>query len=293
MGNYTILRNSQLEIQLASDYQNNGWSFNEGIAIHSSLNSGSIRNIIFKPEINAEYTIIIQVSGLASGSLEVYLGGVLFGTITEAGYYELSGVTEDASGLVFTTGLTDLQITSLQVNEGLNEGQTIVYDSESKMYIGHVSVYGDRMERFLDDLIVFKDGQPWIQDKNPIRNNFFGTQYPSTIKFYCNVNYDADKDFFAVTINGNNPWRVDITAPPREGKMNGQRTRIKPGNFNFFKGKYIADILRDMNDPNFQDELQALMSGGLIQGKYIEVTLTNNKDTEVHLISVETDVSIK
>ena len=293
MGRYTILRNSQLEIQLASDYQDNGWSFSNGIAIHDGLNEGSIRNTVFKPDINKDYTISIQVSGMTSGLLDVSLGGVLFGTITESGFYELSGTTINNEGLVFSTGLTDLQILSFQINEGINQGQTIVYDSNNKMYIGHVSVHGDMMERFLDELIVFKNGQPWIQDRNPVRNNFFGQQYPSMIRFYCNVQYNDDKDFYYMTINGNNPWRVDITAPSREGKSIGQRTRIKSGNFKFEKGKYMADILRDLNDPRFSDSMQALMRGALIQGKWIEITLTNNQDVEVFLLSVETDVSIK
>ena len=293
MGRYTILRNSQLEIQLASDYQDNGWSFSNGIAIHDGLNEGSIRNTVFKPEINKDYTISIQVSGMTSGLLDVSLGGVLFGTITGSGFYELSGTTINNEGLVFSTGLTDLQILSFQINEGINQGQTIVYDSNTKMYIGHVSVHGDMMERFLDELIVFKNGQPWIQDRNPVRNNFFGQQYPSMIRFYCNVQYNDDKDFYYMTINGNNPWKVDITAPSREGKSIGQKTRIKSGNFKFEKGKYMADILRDLNDPRFSDSMQALMRGALIQGKWIEITLTNNQDVEVFLLSVETDVSIK
>lgn len=293
MGLYTILRNSQLEVQLASDYQDNGWYFSNGVAFHEDCNEGSIRNIVFQPEVDKEYTIKLRVAGLDSGSLDVYLGGTLFGTITSPGYYELSSITEDESSLLFTTGFTNLQILSYQINEGLSEGQTIVYDSYSRMYIGHSSVHGDRMEGFLDDLIVFKNGQPWIQDRNESRNTFFGNKYPSIIRFYCNVEYNQDKDFYFITLNSTSPWRVDITAPPREGKRNGQRSRIKPGNFKFDKGRYVADILRDMNDPRFDNELQALMRGAMIQGQYIEVTLTNNEDIEVQLESVEIDVSLK
>lgn len=293
MGKYTILRNSQLEIQLASDYQDNGWSFDNGIAIHEDCNSGSIENIVFVPEADKEYVIVIQVSGLTSGYLDVYLGGVLFGRISEAGYYELTSTTINNDHLIFDTDLTNLQILSLQINEGKNPGETIIYDSMNKRYQGNISLHGDLMQGFLDELIVFKNGQPWIQDRNSIRNTFFGVKYPSVIKFYCNINYAEDKDFYNITINGSHPWRADITSPQREGKPNGQRTRIKPGNFKFEKGKYVADILRDMNDPRFTNELQALLKGAEIQGKWIEVTLTNNEEVEVFLLTVDIDVSIK
>lgn len=293
MGMYTILRNSQLEVQLTSDYQDNGWYFSGGMAIHEDCNEGSIRNTIFQPEVNKDYTIKLQVAGLESGTLEVYLGSTLFGVIDQAGYYELVGTTADSSGLLFTTGHTNLEITSYQINEGLNEGQTIVYDSYSKMYLGHSSVNGDRMEGYLDDLIVFKNGQPWIQDKNEIRNSFFGQKHPSIVRFYCNVEYNSDKDFYFITLNSTAPWRADIVAPPREGKRNGQRTRVKTRNYRFDKGRYVADILRDMNDPRFDNEMQALLRGAMIQGQYIEVTITNTDDVEVQLESVEIDVSLK
>lgn len=293
MGFYTILKNSSIEVQLESDYQDNGWSFQDGLAIHSPYNEGSIRNTVFRPQAEKEYNIKIQVSGITTGYLDVYLGGKLFGRITQTGFYELIDTTEDTTGFVLSAGLNSVQVLSLSITEGITEGQTIVYDSESKQYNGNISLFGDRMERFLDDLIVFKAGVPWVQDRNDTRNSFFGQTYPSIITFFCNVEYDKDKDFYSISLNGNSPWRVDLILPPREGKSRGQRSRIKTGRFRLEKGNYVADILRDMNDPRFSDEFQALMKGAYLQGQLMQVTLTNESTEEVQLVSVDIDVSIK
>lgn len=293
MGYYTILRNSSLDIELIPDYQDNGWSFSNGIAIHSKYNEGSIRNKVFRPDAGKEYIVKIQVTGITEGFLDVYLGGSLFARITSPGLYELEGTTITDEGLVLTAGLNDVQVFDLVITEGLNEGITIVYDSNAKQFNGLTSFNGDMMQLFLDDLISFKDGVPWVHDSNDTRNSFYGETFPSVVKFYCNVNYDNDKDFYTITLNGNHPWRVEVVLPPRKGKSIGQRSRIKIGNYQFHKGKYVADFLRDMNDPRFSDELQALMKGAYLQGQIMEITLTSESTDPVELMSVEIEVSIK
>lgn len=293
MGYYDTPKNTPLSIILDVDYQDNGWVFENGKAIHRGFNSGTIRNIIFRPVAGRSYTIKLNVEELSGGSLEVRLGDTLFGSIDSAGYFELIATTLNTDNLELTIGLFDAVVSGLQITEGLNTGKCIAYDTNAKQFVGERSFVGDMMERFQDDFISFKNGQPWVHDRNDTRNSFYGVSYPSIVRFYCNINYDQDKDFYSMTINGNSRWRADVTLPPREGKSRGQRSRIKSKNFVFEKGKYVADFLRDMNDPRFSQEMQALMRGAYLQGQIMEVTMTNTDDTEVRMVSVEIDVSPK
>jgi hypothetical protein len=122
---------------------------------------------------------------------------------------------------------------------------------------------------------------------------YYGQKYPSVIVFNANVAFDQEKDFYTFYIDGNKPWSIDVTIPSTEGKTNGQKSRIKKGNFKWYKGKYVADFLRDMNDARFDTELQALMKGAYLQGKVMKVTMTVDSDDHVELVSVSIDVSVK
>lgn len=293
MGLYTILKNSTLDIDLQSDYQDGGWSFLNGTAIHNSLNEGSIYNKVFRPIRDKEYTLMLEVSGINTGYLDVTMGGVNFGRITAPGTYSLKSVCLNSDYLKFNAGFNDVTIVKYYINEGENDGTTLVFDNVNNIYIGEMSLKGEMSDRFLEDFIVYKNGVPWISDKNDSRNVFFGEKHPSVIKFYCNIDYNSDKDFYTIGFNGNSAWNVDLSLPPRKGKSLGQKSRIKLGNFKFDKGRYVGSILRDMNDPRFNDELQALMKGAYLQGQIMEVTITNNSYEKVELMSVDIEVAVK
>lgn len=293
MGFYSILKNSSLEVQLTTDYKDNGWSFQDGMAIHSPYNEGSFTNKIFRPIPGETYNINISVSDLSSGFLDIHLGGVLVRRITDNGDYKLTVEAQSNEYFTFTSGLNSVTIMSMSIDTGTTSGTTVVFDIMYNQFIGEVSMEGDFMDKFLEDFIVFKNGVLWLNDKSEDRNTFFGQKYPSVIKFYCNVQPDDDKDFFSLVFNGNMPWNVDLSIEPKEGKILGQRSRIKKGNFKLEKGKYAANVLRDMNDPRFNDELQALLKGAHMQGKILEVTITSNENTEIRLSSVEVHTAVK
>lgn len=293
MGYYSVLKNSSLDVQLSNDYQDNGWSFQDGMAIHSPYNEGSFINRIFRPQPGKQYNINIVVTGLSSGYLDVHLGGVLGQRITQNGSYDIPVVAETNDYLTFTAGMNEVTVMNLSIDTGVTPGTTIVFDTLYNQFVGEKSVEGDFMDKFLEDFIVFKDGVLWLSDKSEERNTFFGVKHPSVIKFYCNVEWKQDKDFFSMVFNGNMPWNVELKIDPDEGKVLGQRSRIKKGNFKLNKGKYAANVLRDMNDPRFTDEIQALLKGAHMQGKILEVTITNDSTTEVRLSSVEVHTAVK
>jgi len=60
------------------------------------------------------------------------------------------------------------------------------------------------------DLYSWKDGKMYKHDANPIRNNFYGVQYKSSIKYFVNQEFSVDKIWKAMKLHANKPCRVII-----------------------------------------------------------------------------------
>lgn len=292
MGTYSTLTNQPIDIHLNEDWYDTGWSISGGKAIHVSCNEGIIKNNTMPTESGETYKVVFTVSGYSSGTVYPILGGVNGTPVSANGTYEQEIEAGDDTGLKFWSD-GDLEVQLVRVANGTVPAVTLSFNKEQLRWIGYWSYAPDFMSEFLDGYYSWKDGQLWAHDENPIRNSFYGDEYPSVITFYCNVNYDQDKDYYSLTLNGVTPWRADIELPPRKGKSNGQVSRLKTGRFEMEKGKFVAAFLRDMNDPRFTDPLQALMNGAYLQGQYMKITLTHDKDEDVHLVTAEVDVTVK
>lgn len=292
MGFYTILRNSQLEVRLADDYQDNGWSFSNGVAVHDDCNTGWFENYIFKPEAESVYTVSFTVASISSESVKVRFGGKDIADINSNGDYSIVVTTLTDEGVRFWAD-GPVIISNLKIQEGSVNPITILFDHSNKQFVGYSSFNGDFAALFADNLISFKNGSLWVHDKNSERNSFYGVVYDSKVTFYVNPNSRADKDFLSINLDSNKGALVEVNVIKKEGKHRGQYSRIKSGNFVLNKGVYSAPFLRDMNDPRFTDELQALMKGAVLQGKIMKVTITHKGSSEFKLSSVEVEYQTK
>lgn len=292
MGIYTTLINEPIEIHLNDDWYDNGWSISEGRATHVSCNEGTILNDTIPTEAGETYRVRYTVMNWQSGIVQPIIGGTPGASVSANGTYVEDITAIDNTGIKFYSD-GDLTIQLIRVSHGEIPAVTFSFDKNTLLWTSYWSYNPDMMSRFLDRYISWKDGTLWIHNANDRMNSFYGVDYPSIITFYCNVNYDQDKDFYTLTLNGSSVWRADVSLPARTGKSRGQASRIKPGNFKLEKGQWKAAFLRDMNDPRFIDEQQALMRGAYLQGQIMKITLTNNDIGEMQLISVEVDVSVK
>lgn len=170
--------------------------------------------------------------------------------------------------------------------------KTLVFNEDNNQFVGYRSYVADMTTRFIDEFISFKRGSLWIHDKAEERNTFYGDHYASEVTFYVNIHPDAEKDFFSIVLEGDQPWSVEVEIPSKLGTAI-KKSRVKPGNFVFEKGNFRADFLRDMNDKRFNTELEALRKGAYLVGKYMKVTLRNNSTEPLKLVSASVDVSIK
>lgn len=284
MGRYTILRNSQLEIQLASDYQDNGWSLSGGNAVHDGLNEGFLRNTLFKTDIGDLYKVTFTVSGI-SGLLKVIVGGVEL-DITENGTYTREIIALDESGLVLWSA-DDVIVSPFSIYKGV-EGYNTILLSPKGRFDSYISFTSDYMIKLLGSYYTFNNGHLWKHNSNDTRNSFYGEVQDSVIKFVFNPEPKIVKNLETIKINGNRAWDlVDIFVTEYDGKPNGQKSRLKKNRFESLQGDFHASFLKDMSDPRFQSELQALFEGADLQGKIVEVEMTIKGGSEMRLVNVD------
>lgn len=301
MGSVTLVKNQVGYVDPEQDFSDSGWSLQQGIAVHSPCNPGYL---IFNGSLLAlgliagnTYVFSYLVSNYISGQVYAIVGGI-------------NGTSENINGEAvqnFTwNGVDSLQfysdgslaISEFEIADYLpnpDNGQTVVFNERFKQWSGDRSHEAELMLRYSDKFFQFKNGAPWLADSNALYNNFFGVQYPSVITFYINLDPDMVKNFYSMRVQSNSVWGAieqgDIFVPPYDGKPNGQQSRLQPNNFRNLQGDWFADLLRDMTDPRFTDVVQALFSGAPLQGKLLEVTLTNNSVSQVRLVSIDVSTS--
>jgi len=297
MGNVSITAGQVAYVDPEQDFSDSGWLLQQNIAVHFPCNPGYL---IYGDSLIAlglvpgmEYDLSYQVSNYVSGQVYAVLGAVNGSAQTANGTSTQTFTWDGNDSLQFYSD-GQLSISNFVITEHLlnpDNGQTIVFNERFKQWSGHRSHEAELYLRYSDKMFQFKNGAPWLADSNILYNNFFGVQYPSVITFYINPDPDTVKNFYSIRVQSNSVWGAvnqgDVSIPPYDGKPNGQQSRLQPNNFRPLQGDWFADFLRDMTDPRFNDVVQALFSGAPLQGKLLEVTLTNNSVSEMRLVSID------
>ena len=89
---------------------------------------------------------------------------------------------------------------------------TITYDDGLKGWTSFHSWIPDWMERLNNRFFTVKDGQLYLHndEDNPIRNNFYGVQYPTNLTYIINTEPSIIKVAKTINIEGNKAFDVTI-----------------------------------------------------------------------------------
>ena len=101
MGKYTVVSGQKLNVNLAYDYEDNGWSISNGVASHESCNSGFMNLKTFQSESGKSYKLTYTVSNYVSGEVYAVLGDVKGNEIVSNGTYTQEINSISSSGLSF------------------------------------------------------------------------------------------------------------------------------------------------------------------------------------------------
>ena len=203
MGRYTILKNSSIDVQLISDYQDNGWSFVGGNAVHDGINEGSLRNKVVKTDVGETYKSVFTVSGLSGGTLIVYIGGVQF-DITANGSYVREATAIDNTGIVLWSD-ADVIVSPVALYRGEEGYNTLLFNPQG-VFDSYISFTSDYMVRLLGSYYTFKNGELWKHNENEIRNSFYGETHKSILKFIFNPEPRIIKNLQTMKINGSKQY---------------------------------------------------------------------------------------
>lgn len=289
MAQYTILKNTPLLIDLPFDMSDQGWTVTGGIAYHSGCNPGYITKQFTLPE-SGQYTFDYRVGAILSGYVKLVAEDFEGPDITTAGEYSQTFTLAAGINTVrfYSTGVNQVEVLKLYPINDISNARTIVFNEDVNQFGGDHSYFPDFFCKFIDEFFSFKNGTLWEHDVNEIYNNFYGTQYTSIIDFVANQEPENDKYYFTMKIDSTGRWGVpSITTLPNERYPNGMRSRLHENNFDLDdKGKYWADFFFDMNDPQFDNQLQALMEGRTLHGGILICRVETKLTTEVKLKSI-------
>jgi len=133
-----------------------------------------------------------------------------------------------------------------------------------------------------DEVVAFRNGSIWIQDKDAIHNRFFGTQYTTQIQPVFNMQPDYLKVWNSCILkqkqddNANNWEAIDIT------NDNGQRSRLKQGSWVKKGEHWYGAFKRDMNDLTVPSNL-AITQGRALRSTSLSVLLESNYTGDMKL----------
>lgn len=289
-----IIRNTTGYVNPEVAVADTGWTISGIYAIHTSCNAGFIRSLgTLGLVVGQQYKFTYTVDNYVSGSVQPFAGSTGGTSRNAAGTYsDTLLVTDTAQLSFFSDGALRLSILSFyNVNAGNHEGITITFHEASNTWGSERSYNSELMINFMDKFFAIDNGNLWQQDVNPIRNNFFGVQYSSVIRFFVNLNATTVKMLYSMREKSNKLWTAendgDITILPSEDFPEGMRSRLKQERFTQLYGDWFADFLRNLDDPRFTDSKLALLRGQELMGSVIDITLTNSDTAEVILFEVD------
>lgn len=300
MGMTTLVTNQVGYIDPQADFSESGWVISGGLAQHFPCNPGYIT-----------YNADLSALGLVSGDLydvtytvDIYQSGQVFPILGAA-----SGASRTANGtytdVLLYNGTPNVQffsdgslrISALKISPHLfnpDNGQTFSWSEKYQKWGTYYSYEPEFTLKYGGKFFTWKNGLLYQHNSSKIFNNFYGVQYSSVITFYINLDDQLVKNFYTIRQIASDAWgspnQGDITILPYEGKVNGQSSRLKVGNYNNYQGDFFADFLRDMSDPRFEDVEKALFKGAELQGKVMEITIQNGNINSIRLVSVDVAV---
>jgi hypothetical protein len=298
MGSISMIVGQMGYVDPVSDFSDSGWVISGGFAQHFPCNPGLVSykgdltqlGLITGQQYDLTYTVDNYVSG------QVYpIFGAVNGTPQTGNVVNFEQTfTYDGNPNIQFYSDGSLRISAFEIAIHLlnpDNGQTLAFCEKFKKWSTYYSLEPENSIRYGDKLFSFKNGQLWKNNDSSVYNNFYGVQYESEITFYVNVDDQVVKNFFSARQVASSVWgspnQGDIFILPYEGKPNGQQSRLKKGNYKQLQGDYFADFLRDMTDPRYTDVVKALFNGAELQGKIMQVTIRNDSNTFVRIVSMD------
>jgi len=97
--------------------------------------------------------------------------------------------------------------------------KTITYSKIAEGWNSFWSFSPDWMTEMNSIFYTFKNGELWRHNVNTTRNNFYGNQYPSSIRTIFNTDPLMVKMFNTVSLNSTHPWTANVYTNINDGSI--------------------------------------------------------------------------
>lgn len=112
--------------------------------------------------------------------------------------------------------------------------ETISYSVAGEGWNSFHSFTPDWMIGLNSSLYTWKDGDLYHHNANANRNEYYGVSYPSTITPVFNQNPLDNKVFKTIALNGNSPWKAEVTTDFTLGVVESSFFKEKEGDWYAF-----------------------------------------------------------
>lgn len=294
-----IIQNTTGFVNIPIAASDTGWQISNGYAVHSACNSGFIISLTdFGLIVGRSYVFTYTVDNYSSGNVQLYAGTLAGTNRNAAGTYTETLVQAANTTLsLFSDG--NLRAGTLKFYDlllGPQAAQVISFHDKMNKWTSDYEFENDCMTKFIDSFISWKDGELWLHNTNPVQGNLYGVQYSPKITLIVNQEYQKEKLYYNFRMDAVGNWYIPSMTTPNSNQFpNGMLSELKKNNLKLKDNKLWADILNDVNDPNFatisnpaQRRLSALFGGRKMQGGWLIVNLQCDDTTYSEISSIET-----
>lgn len=164
-------------------------------------------------------------------------------------------------------------ISVFQANNTLSN-VTLAFNESNNCYSTFYDYEPEAITSIEGKIVSFRSGNLYVHDSTTY-NNFYGTQYGSSITFVFNDQNLLKKDFNAVTQDASSVWisetNGDITTSL------GQSSNLVSSDYELMEGLYNAAFMRDYNS------LGGLIEGDYLKGTWLQMKLSKTSSNLVYL----------
>jgi hypothetical protein len=152
---------------------------------------------------------------------------------------------------------------------------TLTYSPPAEGWPSFYSFEPEWIQGMNQYLYTFSGGNIFRHNTNEVRNNFYGTQFNSTIQSVFNDEPIVNKIFKTLAIEGNQPWAATFISDQQDGRF------MDVGFFEKKEGDWFAFVRTVNNNPAEPDDyaLRSLNGIGLSQtvvGNVVNFPLTTD-----------------
>jgi hypothetical protein len=142
--------------------------------------------------------------------------------------------------------------------------------------------YGNIGDLFMS----FTYGEVYLHDATEDYNSFFGVVRPLSITTAMNEAAVDDKHFKELSMDSTVGLDVEITTPPASTRPVGHKTLIKSAGLRSRQGKFVSVVNRNIRVANGSDDLDLILSGDRVVGKFAVLQLTKTPDSDLSVYEI-------